>query len=146
MLLEISLRPLNKSDVNSIMEIMGGLIGLGLPQWTIDQVVGELNSGSGLGAFLPSDELAAFVLYKRAFDHVDITFLASRNDLQNRGIMTQVLRNLFSHETQLPFWLEVHEGNLSARKFYEKLALREVGRRPRYYRDNGSAILYSTSI
>jgi ribosomal-protein-alanine N-acetyltransferase len=40
-------------------------------------------------------------------------------------------------------WLEVHEGNDAARKLYEKQGFVAEGRRPRYYRDGGSAILYT---
>lgn len=144
--LEISLRPLSQSDGTSIAQILEELTDPGLPHWTYEQIKEELSLGLGMGAFLPSGDLAAFVLYKKALDHVDITFLASRRDLQNHGIMTQVLKKLFLQECHFPFWLEVHEDNLRARKFYEKLAFKEVGTRPRYYRDNGRAILYSTSI
>lgn len=38
-------------------------------------------------------------------------------------------------------WLEVHEGNLAAQALYRRLGFLDVGRRSRYYRDGGAAVL-----
>jgi ribosomal protein S18 acetylase RimI-like enzyme len=135
---EILLRPLNESDAKSALEILKKVNAPGLPRWS--QV-----TDAGLGAFIGND-LAGFVLFKTAVDHVDITFLATAPAFQKQGIMTKILKELRKKIPALPFWLEVHENNLTARNFYEKLEFKEVGRRSKYYADNGTAVLYSTSI
>jgi [ribosomal protein S18]-alanine N-acetyltransferase len=38
-------------------------------------------------------------------------------------------------------WLEVHAQNSSALALYSNLGFQEVGRRPKYYRDGGDAVL-----
>lgn len=143
---EISLRPLNSNDAKAVAAILKSVQTPGLPHWSVDQIIFELRTGAGIGAFLPNDELVGFILFHPNIDHVDISYLASRHDMQNQGIMTRLMQALMHEQKTLPLWLEVHEGNLTARKFYEKLAFKEVGQRRHYYRDNGAAVLYSTAI
>ncbi len=142
--LEISLHPLNKSHAPEIQALIAGLSGPGLPRWSVDQITAEFGDGQGIGAFGEQKDLLGFVLFHSRVDHIDISFLASRPEFQKLGIMTQIFKELRSRYPAVPLWLEVHEKNVNARKFYEKFAFKVVGRRPDYYRDNGAAILYST--
>lgn len=143
---EILLRPLNLQDSLSIHQILADLLDPGLPKWDQDQIRAELDRGIGIGAFDTSGTLLSFVLYEKQIDHIDISFVATRRDMQHRGIMTQILKTLKADYANLPFWLEVHENNVTACKLYERLGFSKVGRRASYYRDGGSAFLYSTNI
>ena len=40
-------------------------------------------------------------------------------------------------------WLEVHVLNQAAIELYSKLGFTEVGRRAKYYRDGGDAVLFT---
>ena len=89
-------------------------------------------------------KLAAFVLFREVGAVREITFLATAPDARGRGLMGALIHHMIK---ELPsfgqIWLEVHERNEPARKFYEKMRFAEVGRRPRYYSDGGGAILYN---
>ena len=63
---------------------------------------------------------------------------------QGRGHMKKLLSEVISARCQAAeIWLEVHEANLPARSLYNSLGFAEVGRRPRYYADGGTALLLS---
>ena len=58
--------------------------------------------------------------------------------------MEQLLSELIAQQpAETELWLEVHEANGPARKLYEKVCFVEVGKRPRYYADGGTAVLYN---
>jgi ribosomal-protein-alanine N-acetyltransferase len=58
--------------------------------------------------------------------------------------MEKLMRHLIDSKGQgRELWLEVHEVNVSAQNLYEKLGFRLSGRRPRYYKDGATALLYS---
>jgi ribosomal protein S18 acetylase RimI-like enzyme len=74
----------------------------------------------------------------------ELPVLATHPAHQGRGHMKKLLSSVISARCQdAEIWLEVHEGNLSARSLYNSLGFTEVGRRPRYYADGGTALLLS---
>ncbi len=145
MLSEISLRRLEMSDAPAVLAIYRSAGGPNFPIWSLEATQGELlMSPGGLGAFLSTGELVAFAIFHYNFDEIAITNVATRPDYQGQGIMSLLFKKMFENEGTMPFWLEVHETNIKARKFYEKFSFREIGRRPKYYNDNTDAIMYST--
>lgn len=111
--------------------------------WPPDLLGAEMATAEGFCIFL-KDELAGFVLYRDLPSAWEISLVASAPGFRRQGAMIQLLQHMIdakSHEKQL--WLEVHEENVPAQKLYEKLGFKEVRRRPRYYNDFGTAILYS---
>lgn len=94
---------------------------------------------------LESDkEIVAWVAWARLSDAFEITALATHPDFQKRGHMRQLLSELINTKRQeLEIWLEVHEANRPAVTLYEALGFTLVGRRPRYYSDGGTALLFT---
>ncbi|MFN7730056.1 MAG: GNAT family N-acetyltransferase [Bdellovibrio sp.] len=74
----------------------------------------------------------------------ELPVLATHPAHQGRGQMRKLLVSVFIAKCQAAeIWLEVHEANLPARSLYNSLGFTEVGRRPRYYADGGTALLLS---
>ena len=116
-----------------------------LPQfyWPADLLGAELATAEAFG-ILHKDQLRAFVLYRDLPQAWEISLVACDPGFKRQGWTEKLLAALIAAKGQgKELWLEVHEENLPAQKLYEKLGFKEVGRRPRYYKDGATAILYS---
>jgi ribosomal-protein-alanine N-acetyltransferase len=110
--------------------------------WNRDLLKQELEIGQGLGLRVEGFGLAAFVLFRLYDHHREVTVLATHPDRQRRGDMRFLLS--YTLERKSPserIWLEVHAQNAPALALYSHLGFNEVGRRPKYYRDGGDAVL-----
>ena len=110
--------------------------------WNRDLLKQELEIGQGLGLKVEGFGLAAFVLFRLYDSHREVTVLATHPDRQRKGDMRFLLS--YTLERRSPserIWLEVHALNESALTLYKALGFAEVGRRPKYYRDGGDAVL-----
>lgn len=111
--------------------------------WPQDLLGAEMATAEALGVF-EGEVLTGFVLYRELPDVWEISLVASHPQWRRKGMMEALLRHMAAAKGQgRSLWLEVHEENVGAQKLYEKLGFREVRRRPRYYKDGASAILYS---
>ncbi|MEK2645064.1 GNAT family N-acetyltransferase [Bdellovibrio sp. BCCA] len=118
-----------------------------LPQfyWPQDLLGAEMATAEAVGAF-ENNVLIGFVLYRELPEAFEISLVASHPQYRRRGAMEKVIEHLVNAKGQeRELWLEVHEENVPAQKLYEKLGFKEVRRRPRYYKDGATAILYSHS-
>ncbi|MBO9668045.1 MAG: GNAT family N-acetyltransferase [Bdellovibrio sp.] len=116
-----------------------------LPQfyWPMDMLGAEMASAEAVGIF-EGEELAGFVLYREVPGAWEISLVATHPKFRRRGFMEALIKHLIAAKGQgLELWLEVHEANHSAQKLYEKLGFSLTGRRPRYYKDGATALLYS---
>jgi ribosomal-protein-alanine N-acetyltransferase len=104
-----------------------------------------LSEGEAIGLFSdsPIQQLLAFVIYRRLDDLLDITVLATNSAHQRKGLMKRLFCHVLEHVRPRRVWLEVHEANTAAVLFYEKMGFQLQGRRLAYYRDGGTALLYS---
>jgi ribosomal-protein-alanine N-acetyltransferase len=114
--------------------------------WTLEQY----NRLVGSGVVLVAEEagrLCGFVCAMAVAGEWEIENVAVAAELLRRGIADELVRELIRRaesEAASAILLEVRESNLPARGLYEKHGLREVGRRPAYYRDPvEDAILYA---
>lgn len=112
--------------------------------WTKDLLKQELEIGQGVGLVVENFGLAAFVLFRLYEQHREITVLATHPDRQRRGDMHFLLTSMLEKRSpQERIWLEVHDKNAGALQLYNGLGFEQVGRRPRYYRDGGDALLFT---
>ncbi len=112
--------------------------------WNRDVLKQELEIGQGLGLDVEGFGLAAFVLFRLYESHREVTVLATHPDRQRRGDMRFLLSYMLERKSPSErIWLEVHAQNTPALKLYEQLGFSEVGRRPKYYRDGGDAVLFT---
>lgn len=110
--------------------------------WPPELLESELRSLKGVGFFAP--DLQAFILYRELPEALDISIVASHPQARRAGYVLELIKNLASLGSDL--WLEVHEENVAAQRLYEKAGFQLTGRRPRYYKDEGTALLYSLKI
>lgn len=109
--------------------------------WPEEALRPELTQAKGWGLW-HDHELQAFVLWRDIGTEAEITCLATNPSCARKGRMKALLQKVFDANSYKFWLLEVHESNRGARALYESLEFAEVGRRPRYYRDGGAAILY----
>lgn len=111
--------------------------------WTASLLRQELNDGFSLGLF-GDDGLSSVILFRRHDLAAEITFLATHPERRRQGEMQYLLEFLLQRlQANESLWLEVHEKNVPALALYEKLGFKQVGQRPGYYRDGGSAVLFT---
>lgn len=114
--------------------------------WPNDLLGAEMATAEAVGIFDEEDTLIGFILYRDLPNAWEISLVASDPKFRRRGYMEKLFDFLIAAKGQdKELWLEVHEENVPAQKLYEKLGFKEVGRRPRYYNDGATAILYSHS-
>lgn len=112
--------------------------------WNRDLLKQELEIGQGLALRADDFGLAAFVLFRHYDAHREITVLATHPDRQRKGDMSFLLSYMLERKSPSErIWLEVHALNTAALGLYTNLGFQEVGRRPKYYRDGGDAVLFT---
>lgn len=134
----------HKQAMKSLVEAIHLEQGL-LPQfyWPADMLGAEMATAEGVGIF-EGESLAGFVLFREVPGAWEISLVASNPEFRRKGYMEKLIQHLIDSKGQgRELWLEVHEANVSAQNLYEKLGFRLSGRRPRYYKDGGTALLYS---
>ena len=98
------------------------------------------------GADLVGRVTAALVIW-RVLDEAHIATIAVHPDFRWQGIGKLLLKtgmkSAYSEGARI-YHLEVRAGNLAAQKMYLDFGYEVVGRRPRYYKDNGEDALLLT--
>lgn len=113
-------------------------------QWSADQMGQALLSHSSLGLFGGDFQLLAFVIYQDAGDHLEILWISTRPEFRGQGLGRTLLNEFKAHAKarSCRIWLETHENNHDANRLYLGAGFKQVGVRPKYYRDQGAALLY----
>ena len=141
---DLQFRKLTQGDLDPL-EALTRVLPFG-SSWTSDALKGELERGLAYGGFLET-RLCCFILLRPPGEAYEIQWLGTGLEHHGKGFMSALWQFVLAElPSAAKVWLEVHESNLSARKFYEKAGFVRVGLRPRYYRDGGAAILYNFQI
>ncbi len=115
--------------------------------WSYGSLAGEL-AGRGLWPKLHvltiDGVIAAYTASNLVLDELQLYRIATAKEFRRRGLARRLLLEVWA-EAQAKgasiCTLEVRESNEGARKFYERLGFREVGRRKHYYSDTGEAAI-----
>lgn len=135
------LQPRHEDEVVRLVCGDGGVGRHPFFNWPESSLRPELQNQKGWGLW-QDDDLKAFVLWRDLGEEAEITVLATHPECQGRGLMKQLLLQVFDANSYKFWLLEVHEENQAAQRLYEGLGFCQVGRRARYYRDGKSALLY----
>jgi ribosomal-protein-alanine N-acetyltransferase len=129
------------ADAGALASVHGASFAHGWSESEFDRlltdraVVAQLaRAEGGRGAVL------GFILSRRAADEAEILTVAVVPRARGRGIATDLVRRHLGRLAALGvarLFLEVEEQNEPALRLYRRYGFREVGRRPRYYRDSG---------
>lgn len=95
------------------------------------------------------DQVVGALVIWRVLDEAELATLAVRPDFRRRGIARVLLQTALESayaEGARICQLEVRAGNEAAQKLYESFGFAIVGRRLKYYRDNGEDALLMTKI
>ena len=88
-------------------------------------------------------ELAAIVVGRLTKDLYEVDFLATLPQYRGYGAMTQLLYALRNSPEVSTIWLEVSNQNARAKRLYEKIGMRQVGVRKKYYGDGSDSHLFT---
>lgn len=87
------------------------------------------------------------LVFWRVLDEAELATLAIHPEFRRRGIARVLLQTAMEAayaEGARVYQLEVRAGNLAAQKLYESFGFLAVGRRLRYYKDNGEDAVLMT--
>ncbi len=95
------------------------------------------------------ERVAAALVLWRVLDEAHIATIAVHPDFRRQGLgkalLTTGMEAAYAEGARI-YHLEVRAGNLAALEMYAAFGYEVVGRRPRYYQDNGEDALLMTKI
>jgi len=111
--------------------------------WSTGQLL-DLARQNDYAYWMDNGEVSAAVFYHFVEESkLEVLFLGVPPGLRRRGHMLALMQRLAESQSGLTLWLECRADNAAAIELYGKLGFREVGRRPKYYKDGTTAILFN---
>jgi len=119
--------------------------------WSVNAFKEELaNPLSHFFALLRDDRLIAYICFWMFAGEIHLLNIAVHPGERRKGYGRQLLGEMIGMglENRIEaVWLEVRPSNQTARMLYEKMGFKEMGRRPRYYRETDEdAIIMCLSV
>jgi [ribosomal protein S18]-alanine N-acetyltransferase len=107
--------------------------------WSLGMFVLELSKPSGINlAAVRGSEIAGYVICARYEEAFHVMTLATAPEHRREGIASVLLDAVIEQAgDDANYTLEVRVSNAGAIALYERYGFHGVGRRPRYYADNG---------
>jgi ribosomal-protein-alanine N-acetyltransferase len=134
------------ADVMPIMEIERASFSSPWPVSAIEEEI-ERRSWSRVALAVEGDQVLGFIVYWVVDKELHLLNLATRPGRRRKGIATRMIEHMIDEGRRRTLWqvvLEVRESNRAALKLYERIGFDRVGRRPRYYADNGEDAIVMT--
>ncbi|NBT57733.1 N-acetyltransferase [bacterium] len=131
------IRQLKQADEDPIYDIALAAI---VPVWSKKEYGFFLNQpGSFCWGIEDSRGLASFVLALRTGNEVDIVTIATRTDVQRKGLGCELLKSVLEKPGIEGAFLEVDPTNEPAVKLYLKMGFSVMGLRKKYYQGKKDA-------
>lgn len=107
--------------------------------WTVESIKAWLDCDSNQAMLLVENSMIiGYCLYNQVFDEAEIIRLAVEPTVQQRGLASKLLKQLFSNlrkKLVINVLLEVRVDNKAAIKLYEKHGFKNIHSRKGYYRN-----------
>ena len=111
--------------------------------WEYDVLQDDYNDSKYI-VIKQNEEIYGFAGFRTIFEEMEIMNIVTKVDKRNQGfasnMLSYILRYAHDHEME-KINLEVNENNLPAIKLYKTYGFQVVGKRNKYYKDGGNAIL-----
>jgi len=142
----VHVRPMRAEDIPRVQEI--DRLAFAVP-WPPSAFPHELRHSphSRLWVAEMDGEVVGFVVVWLIVDEAHIATIAVHPDFRQQGIARRLLETAIQsarEEGAVLATLEVRAGNTAAQALYRQMGFAVVGRRPRYYTDNGEDALIMT--
>lgn len=144
------IREMKESDLTRVLEIQQELA---FQDWNESQFAAELRANYALCVVHEADQGApqinGYAVFHLLGPDSELLSIAVSRDCQHKGLGKALLNaglSRLSPEDKDRCFLEVREGNSTARKFYEKNGFKLFGKRKHYYSDGENACLYSLEM
>ncbi len=146
--MSILIRAMNATDLAAVNELDS--ISFNLP-WPPKAFEVELaNPGAQCWVAEADGKLAGALVFWRVLDEAELATLAVHPSFRRRGIARKLLQTAMDAayaDGARIYHLEVRVGNEAAQKLYQTFGFEAVGRRPKYYKDNGEdAVLMTKKV
>lgn len=82
---------------------------------------------------------AGYVIIFNNSDSLEIMKIGVNPEYRQKGFGTILINEM--KKSRVEIFLEVREGNITAREFYKKNGFKEAGKRKNYYRDTGESAI-----
>lgn len=134
------------ADLDSIMEIERASFSSPWPVSAIEEEI-ERRSWSRVALAIDGEEVVGFIVYWVVDRELHLLNLATRPGSRRHGVARRLIDQMIDEGRRRDSWqvvLEVRESNEAALKLYDRFGFSRVGRRPRYYTDNGEDAIVMT--
>ena len=111
--------------------------------WEYDVLQDDYNDSKYI-VIKQNEEIYGFAGFRTIFEEMEIMNIVTKLDKRNQGFASNMLSYIlrYAHEHEIEkINLEVNENNLPAIKLYKTYGFQTVGKRNKYYKDGGNAIL-----
>ena len=111
--------------------------------WEYDVLQDDYNDSKYI-VIKQNEEIYGFAGFRTIFEEMEIMNIVTKLDKRNQGFASNMLSYIlrYAHEHEMEkINLEVNENNLPAIKLYKTYGFQTVGKRNKYYKDGGNAIL-----
>lgn len=143
--MNLTIRAMAAGDLGAVTEL--DAISFSQP-WPKNAFAIELaNQGARCWVAEADGRVAAALVFWRVLDEAHLATIAVHPAYRRRGVARQLLQSAidaaFAEGARI-FHLEVRAGNEAAQKLYGEFGFEVVGRREKYYRDNGEDAVLMT--
>jgi len=134
-----SVRRATIADLDAIMEIERASFSSPWPASAMEEEI-ERRSWSRVALAEESGRATGFIVYWLVDRELHLLNLATSPSFRRQGVARELIDFMLAEGHRRSLWqvvLEVRESNDAALGLYEGFGFSRVGRRPRYYTDNG---------
>lgn len=136
------IRRFEAADEEQIQALAKPLLGVAF-NWSEENLRKELQQAMTL-VLEDQGEIISFICLRDLFQAWDLTIVATKQSAHRQGCMRELMLFVIDqYAVDRQLWLEVHQDNIGAQKFYKSMGFEHSGTRGGYYSDGSAALLYT---